>query len=794
MRTSNRNMQLGEGDRASLPHNLPLPPTPFIGRQNEVAAATELLLRGEVRFLTLTGPPGIGKTRLAIEIANRLLTKFADGIYFVNLAPIAESHLVLPTIAHTLSLRQGKDRPLIAELKDLLVNRRVLLLLDNFEQVIQAAPALTELLQATLHLKILVTSRELLRVSGEHIFPVPTLPLPPVLVDQQVPRVWASLPPERLSDYEAVKLFMQCAVALQPDLALTPDNALIVAGICCRLDGLPLAIELAAARIRHLPPQEIYDRLEHRLDLLTSGARDLPLRQHTLRAAIEWSYNLLETSERLLFARLAVFRGGCSLEAAEAVCAEALSMAVFDGLASLVDKSLIQRATSNGEARFVMLEMIHEYARELLQASGELDTLRRRHAAYFRELAERAEIELRLAHQKYWFHRLDTEIDNLRAALELSLESGNVTVGIGIMSGTFLYWIVYSRHDEGIQWTQSLLARVDEVVQEYQIRLLRTAAPLIAYRDLEAAGRLARQAVAIAREYGDRRQLAWSLWALSATLWTGSEAEAMTQEALALFREVDDQAGLGLVFNSIGERARLSGDDARARSAYEESLAIAERTGDSRRQYYVLFNLGFVAQHEGNHQEAVRVFRRSLALCQDLGVPSDVAQELLALAGSLGALGEPVRAAHLFGAASAFLQRNGTLIDPSDQPEHDRNIALVRSQLGDKAFQEAWEEGQNMTLDQAIAYSNLTYDYSKMPPKSQPRRGGSSSQAGGLTRREVEVALLIAKGKSNREIADEFVIAERTVEGHVSNILSKLGLRSRTQVSIWVNENQLLDQ
>jgi len=789
MESPDKNKPLEKGAGAP-PHHLPIPPTPLIGRQNEVAAAADLLLREEVRFLTLTGPPGIGKTRLAIEIANRLLTKFAHGIYFVNLASIADSHLVLPTIAPTLSLRQGKDRSLIAELKDLLSSRHVLLLLDNFEQVIQAAPALTDLLQATRHLKLLITSREVLRVSGEHIFPVPTLPLPPVLVDQRVPRVWASLPPERLSDYEAVKLFVQCAAALQPDFALTPENALIVAGICCRLDGLPLAIELAAARIRHLPPQEIYDRLENRLHLLTGGARDLPLRQHTLRAAIEWSYNLLDSSERLLFARLAIFRSGCSLEAVEAICGDALSIDIIDGLASLVDKSLVQRkAAPDGEAHFVLLEMIRQYARELLQASGELDTLGRQHAVYFQELAERAEIELRLTHQKYWFRLLETEIDNLRAALAWSLESGDSPVGIRIMSGTLLYWIVYSRQDEGIQWMQLLLTRIDDVGQEYQIRLLRSAALLIAYHDLEAASRLAQQAVAIARAYGDRRQLGWSLWALSTTRWSGLEAEALAQEALALFREVDDQPGLGLAFNSIGERARLSGDDARARSAYEESLAIAERTGDTRRQYYVLFNLSFVAQHEGNHQEAVRVLRRSLALCQELGVPTDVAQELLALAGSLGALGELVRAAHLFGAAYGFLQRSGTLIDPGDLPEHDRNIAFVRAELGEATYEVAWAEGQAMTLDEAVAYAQTVSNSDELPV-SHARLDKEAQPPGGLTRRELEVALLIAEGKSNREIADTFVIAERTVEGHVSNILSKLGFRSRTQVSIWVNQNR----
>ena len=748
MAASEENDPAGRAADSPQLHNLPLPATPLVGREHEVAAASGRLQRADVRLLTLTGPPGIGKTRLAVAVANTLLAKFPHGVYFVDLAPVTDAGLVLPTVAHVLGLRQVTDRSLIEELGDYLASKRVLLVLDNFEQVVEAAPVLTELLQGSPNVKLLVTSRELLRVSGEHNFPVPPLSLPPVLADHGAPRTLAALSPERLGSFDAVQLFVQRAVALQPGFALTPDNALIVAGICCRLDGLPLAIELAAARVRHLPPHDIYARLEQRLHVLSGGARDLPLRQRTLRNTIEWSYNLLDGDERLLFARLAIFRGGCSLEAAEAVCGEDLPVEVFDGLASLVDQSLVQhKETSEGEARFVQLEMIHEYAREQLEAGGELEALCRKHAAYFVGLAERAEVELRRAHQQYWFHLLEMEIDNLRAALQWSLGSGDIAVGIRIISGTLLYWHIYGRQDEGIRWTQHLLAQMDETPSAtgpaYQVRLLRCAAHLISYRDSATAVQLSRQALLTARACGDKAQLGWALYtmgALDPAFTSEPETGELTgalAEAQALFRELDDQQGIAQVLNSIGEHARLSGDDERARRAYEGSLEIFERLGDTRAQYSLLYNMAFVAQHEGDHQEAIRLLRRSLALCQDVGVPAEVARELLALAGPLGAAGDAVGAARLFGAADAFFQHSGALVDPDDQPEHDRNIAFVRAELGEAAFAVAWAEGQAMTLDQATAYAHTASGF-ELPSTPQPRFDRVSDQPGDLTRRERE--------------------------------------------------------
>ncbi len=461
-------------------------------------------------------------------------------------------------------------------------------------------------------------------------------------------------------------------------------------------------------------------------------------------------------------------------------------------MASLVDKSLVQRIeTPGGAARFVLLAVIHEYAREQLAAGDELDALGRKHALYFAELAERAEVEMRRPQQKTWFHLLQTEIDNLRAALAWSVRS-DIALGIRIISGTLLYWHIYGRQDEGIRWTQDLLASMDEAPMAQQIRLLRSAAHLVSYRDNAAAVRLGRQAVTVARSHGDKTQLGWALYGLGALEPPAADASdtlpGPLAEAEALFRELGDQPGLAHVLNSIGEFARVRGEDARARRAYAASLEIFERLGDRRAEYTLLYNLGFIAQHEGDHPAAIRLLRRSLALCQELGVPAEVARELLALAGSLGVVGDPAGAARLFGAAEADLQQSGALLDPDDLPEHERNTGFLRAGLGDERFGAFWAEGQAMALDEAAAYACAAADAALLPkPHTEHTRAPDS--AAHLTRREREVAHLIADGLSNRAIAAELVITERTVEGHVSNILGKLGFHSRTQVSAWVVAN-----
>src|SRR5215210_1326398 len=433
-------------------NNLPLQPTPLIGREKEVAEVCDLLRREETRLLTLTGPGGIGKTRVALQAAADLLEDFPDGTFLAQLGTLTDVELLLPAVAETLGVRETGEQPLFESFKDYLSERRLLLVLDNFEQVLGAAPTVTELLAGAPGLKVLATSRTSLRLYGEHVFPVPPLTLP----DLERPP-----PLERLTQYEAVGLFVERAQAVKPDFKVTNESAPAVAEICVRLDGLPLAIELAAARITMLPPKALLRRLSSRLKLLTGGARDLPERQRTLKATIEWSFALLDEGEQVLFGRLAVFSGGRTLEAIEAICdADGdLPMDAFEGVSSLLDKSLLrQEEGPGGEPRFVMLETVHEFAREKLGKSAEAEEIKRTHAQYFLTLAEEAPPELRGPNQLEWLERLEAEHDNMRAAISWALERKEVEVALRLGGALSWFWSVRGYYSEGRRWLEAALA------------------------------------------------------------------------------------------------------------------------------------------------------------------------------------------------------------------------------------------------------------------------------------------------------------------------------------------------
>ncbi len=708
-----RELQLLDGEQSSTPpsttsttstngrrphrHNLPVETTRFIGRQQELEAIKRLL--ESVRLLTLVGPPGTGKTRLALhtawEIASTQAERFRDGVYFVSLAPISDPALVVNTIATAIGINEAPGQPLLETLKQVLRESRILLILDNFEHLLPAAMELSELLAAAPQLKVLATSREPLHLYGEQEYAVPPLGLPdPVHVEL-----------EALAACESVALFLQQAQAVRPDFALTAENALDIARICVRLEGLPLAIELAAARIKLLPPRILLARLANPLDTLKGGASNLPARHQTLQNTIEWSYNLLNESEKLIFTRLAVFRGGHSLEAIEAICTDQLTIDLFDGLESLVNKSLIQQTElPNGEPRFTMLETLHTYAWQQLLASGEAEEMSRRHAAYFVELAERAGPELRQAHSRYWFHLLETEHENMRAVLHWSLHEGDVTLGVRLGGALALFWYAFGHHVEGRHWTQQLLERLGEVEIRYHPKLLLSAGQLTMLYDLETAQDYFGRALQLSRQLDDHLHAAWSLIYLGYTMMREQEvAMATAEEGLALFRELNHKPGIAHALNMIGEIASFSGDDKRAREAYEACLAVALETGEMRRIRFMFGNLTFVAQREGDYERAKTLATRGLQIALELDSNLDIAEALADLAGPIGLTGQPERAARLFGAWEAALERIGAKPQPADMPEFERNIATIRAALAPAVFEAAWQDGRSLSLEQAVA-------------------------------------------------------------------------------------------
>jgi predicted ATPase/DNA-binding CsgD family transcriptional regulator len=676
--------------------SLPAPTTPFVGRRREVGQVQDLL--GAFRLLSLTGVGGIGKTRLALRLAEEVGGAFPDGVYFVDLAPLSDPAQVVNAIAATLRVQESTAEPLLETLKRALAPQRMLLLLDNFEHVIAAAPMVSELLAACPQLKALVTSRESLHLHGEQEFPVATLSLP----GPEAGSVAA------LAASEAGTLFLQRAQMTQPDFAVSAETAPTIAQICARLDGLPLAIELAAARIKVLSPLALLARLTSPLDTLTGGPRDLPNRQQTLYNTIAWSYHLLTDSEQRLFARLAIFRGGSSLEAIEAVCGEDLSIVVLDGLESLVNKNLIQRrALPGGELRFAMLETLHEYAQERLAASGEAATLARRHAAYFVDLAEQAEPELRQAQQWRWFRRLEADHGNLRTALGWSLDdaAGDLALGVRLAGALGLYWTAYGFYAEGYQWTDRLLDQLDATPTRYHAKLLITAGRMVLQRDdLGTAHRYFEQALQISRALDDPVNIAWALAYKSCSMMRETDAAiTVAEEGLALFRELDHQPGIAQTLNILGELARVGGDDTRARQAYEACLEVSQRTGETRRICCVFGGLTFLAQHAGDYEQARDLAEEGLQIALAMNNDLDIVERLAQLAGALGMLGQPEWAARLLGAWEAALEHMVATPEPVDKAEHDRNIAAVRAQLDATTFTTAWALGRAMSLEQAVA-------------------------------------------------------------------------------------------
>ncbi|MGH9529254.1 MAG: protein kinase domain-containing protein [Terriglobales bacterium] len=649
--------------------NLPIQRTRFVGRDNELSTARELLLRDDVCLVTITGPGGIGKTRLTIEIAGRLAEHFRGGVHFVPLSPLSDPALIASVIVQAIGIREaGGQSPLDilkTNLQDSSQGPR-LLLLDNFEHLMKAAPIVAEMMGLAPNLKIMVTSRAPLHIYGEHEFPVPPLELPD----------WHSLPSvDELSKYPAVTLFVQRAVSAKPDFQLTAENARTILDICARLEGLPLAIELAAARVKVLSLSSLQARLESRLQLLTGGSRDLPERQQTLRAAIDWSYDLLNAEEQKLFRRLSVFVGGCTLEGVEAVCdaKEDIDLDLLDGVSSIVDKSLVQQGGhSNGEARFVMLETIREYGLEKLAVSSEDTLTRRAHAAYCLVLAEEEAAGKSSKEEAPLSETFAMEHDNFRAALEWLTNTRNSEWGMRLGAALFRFWETHEYLTEGRDRLGKLLALPEAAAPtKARARVLFAAGVLAGEQgDNESAEALTRESLNIARTLSDEQGVAVSLNALAVNARDRGDldrARLLFAEGVERWRELGDQKGMARSLSNLASVVKLNGNFEGASAIYEECLTIFQGLGDRTGVAWSLNSQGDVARDQGNFAAAKALYEKALAIFQEL-------DDRWGLAGTLADLGTLAREQRNCHAAESLYQQSLKIFC---ELEHKRGIARV---------------------------------------------------------------------------------------------------------------------
>jgi len=721
--------------------HLPVQLTTLVGREHKIAAVCALLREARARLVTLTGPGGTGKTRLALQVAAEIVEVFPDGVYFVDLAPLGDPALVLPTIARALGVVEHGGQPLADALRERLAGTRTLLLLDNLEQVVEVGPEIVGLLGAGPGVAILATSRIALHVRGEWLYAVPPLTLPGA----------EGVPVDMPTESEAVRVFIERAQNVKPDFAVTNATALAVAEICVRLDGLPLAIELAAARVRLLPPVALLAHLDQRLRLLTGGARDMPTRQRTLRATIDWSYGLLTPAERTLLARLAVFTGGCTLAAVEAVCDADGALDALVTVDSLARQSVLRlvEEEDDGAARVWLLETIREYALERLEASGEREEVGRRHTAYFLAFAEDVEPRLRGPQERMWLDRLEDEHDNLRIALGRSVRTeGEALTSLRLSGALVRFWVVRGHLSEGRGWLEKALSqgRAGSSDVDVRAKALRGAG-LLAYRqgDYARARALHEESLTLYRHLEDQMGIATALSHLGSVAYKQGDfarARALHEESLALWRDLGDRAGMSASLTNLGIAASHRGDYEQAWALLDDGLVLRRELGSAWDIAVSLSNLGTVAYRQGHYEQAWALTEESLALRKDLGDTGGIATSLhtlgnvackqgqveqarillgqsLQLARRVGdqslvaeclesvatmalVASDAQRAVRLLGTAAALREFIGAPLLPAARISIDDAVAAARTALGNDSFAAAWRVGQMMGLEQAV--------------------------------------------------------------------------------------------
>jgi predicted ATPase/DNA-binding CsgD family transcriptional regulator len=810
---------------SSFRHNLPVEVTSFVGREREMLELKQLARLA--RLLTLTGAGGCGKTRLAMRLATELLDDYPGGVWLVEFASLAAPALVPQAVASVLGIGEEPGRSLTQTLAAHLAARQVLLVLDNCEHLIEVCAALAAaLLSGSAHLHLLATSREPLRVAGEVTWRVPSLTLP----GASHPLSLVDLP-----DFEAVRLFLDRATARNPAFALTHTNAPAVAEICRRLDGLPLAIELAAALVAALSVEQIAAHLGEALGLLSLGNRTIP-RQRTLRATLDWSYALLSEPEQVIFRRLAVLAGSFDLLAAEAICrgdgVEQAEVSVV--LTELVERSLVMADVARSDTRYRLLETVRQYAWERLQASGEADRLGRRHAHFFLAVAEAAEPWLTSGERRPWLGHLAAAYENLRAALTWSQRAAepspaaqvsDAEIGLRLAGALCWFWNFRGTLSEGQRFLEAALLK-GHGAAAVRAKALYAAGELAwLLGEQETARARLEESAALWRALGEQRGLAYTLQVLAVLADPHSpQAEQLALESLALFQETGDAWGAALavqarglaslqqgdgtlargrleealarfrqlgdswfvaqVLNGLGDVARSQGDHVQARTCYEESLALLRAEGAAGSVPSLQHNLGHVVLRQGDVRRAGQLFRESLGVFQHQGDRRGMAECLAGLAAVYLAAGQPVRAARLFGAAEALLAAADTVVWPVNRAEVERNVAHVQDQLDQETFTLAWSAGRAISPEQAVTEALAEEEAVGSSPASAPAQSEQAPWAV-LTPREREVAALVAHGLTNRQIAERLVITEGTARLHVKHILHKLDCTSRAQIAVW---------